>query len=412
MDKKSFRPRLLNFLTLSFFCLLLGAPASGQPAATAGKSLADLFQDFKDGKKLACGKRAETLRVGRELVATYRDDHFNLAVVDWVKKQLATLEAEEKRCLDEEALKAREYSLPSLYDKFRLALKAPCGERGEAVDFGKMLINLHGADEKNQEIIRMVDRRLPVIAEQDRVCLRNARFDAGYKNKKWSELFTVGRQIVTEESNKPLVLDVMLTLAMVGYELTANEKNETYDTDTVYYAKRAIDLIESGISTQSCWGVFDCHKTKDKALGWLNYTIGYISYFRFRENKKAIPYFYKATQYNMEFKYDAFMYQAVAIHYFENQAIIVSGLVVSDFLNRANGLTNDLVGFTKTESRDAAKDNEIATLYKNLINLYRLRYNLAPDENVNSLADYIQKLISRPLLDPAANVKRKPAAVR
>src|SRR5262249_23639679 len=137
------------------------------------------------------------------------------------------------------------------------------------------------------------------------------------------------------------------------------------------------------------------------------YTIGYISYFRFKEDKKAFPYFYKATQYNSEFKNDAFIYQAAAIHYFDQEAVMVSSLTINDFITKAVNSPFQLADSTNNRAEKAA-NIELSNLYKNLVNLYNLRYNLEPNENVTGLADYIQKLIERPLIDPSARIRRKP----
>ena len=108
----------------------------------------------------------------------------------------------------------------------------------------------------------------------------------------------------------------------------------------------------------------------------------------------------------MEFKYDAFVYQAVAIYYFDQSAVTASSLTINDFITKANN--PNLAGETSNFTETSAKNNEIAMLFKQLVNLYNLRYNLEDNENVNDLADYIQKIINRPLIDPSAKIYRKP----
>ena len=401
MNKKSFRPRFISILTLFVLCFLLFATAQAQQTKNSEEVLSDLFENFKTARKLPCGQRDEAIRIGQEIIKKYSNEEFNKPVINFVKKHVGIIEAEDKACKEENSLAAR-------YEKYKTAKKSPCGERSKAILIGKQIIELYGDDADNQPVIEFIRKDIPKIEEADRICERNARYDSSYKAKKWGSFFAVSKEIIAEEGDSRLALDVMLTLVAVGFDIAAFEKTNAYNSDTVFYAKRAIELIEAGVRTQSRWGTFEPYETKSKALGWLNYTIGYISYFRFKENKKAIPYFYRAAQYDMEFKYDAFIYQAVAIYYFDKEAVLASSLAVNEFITKANAAANnpfdDGFGYT---AKETAKQNEIAALYKNLVNLYNMRYNLEPGENVTGFADYIQKIINRPLIDPSAKIYRK-----
>jgi hypothetical protein len=462
MDKKSFRPRFLHFPALLVFCLLLIAPLQAQLTAGSEKSPADLLAAFKKAKQMPCGQRDEALRIGKDIILRFLNDRANADLVESLIEQYKIIEEQETRCksgsaedslegllevyklarkapcgqrdealrlgrrmiqnygadeqikaiiepikkdvsvIEEEEKKCKsEISLDTLLADYKIARKLPCGERTNAIKIGKRIIEFYSDDELNTEVISYVVKDVAAIEENDRICRRNARYNQSYKIKNWRGFFAVSKEIFAEEGDNPLALDVMLTLVSVGYTLTAYGGENFYNGDTISYAKKAIDLIESGVTTQSRWGVFEPFETREKALAWLNYTIGYISYFRLKEGKKAIPYFYKATQYKGEFKYDAFVYQAVAIHYFEKETVTASSLTINDFITRAVNLGQvDETGYAPEET---AKNNEIAMLYKQLVNLYNLRYNLEPNENVTSLTDYIQKLINRPLINTAAS---------
>lgn len=468
MNRKSFRPFLIGITAFFALCLFFSPKIFAQTQKETEKSWIDLIETFNRTRNLSCGQRAEAIRVGREIVQSYAKQTADYPFVNFVIKQIPYLEIEEERCKNnlpetnlaadwekfktatkapcgqrEQAVRLanyilvkhekdeinreildylkkqtpkieaddkvcrKEYSLENLLALFRTHLKAGCGKRVDALRTGKKILELHGADEANQEVILLVEKEIPKIEGQDYICQRNERYNEAYRLKNWRLFLAFSKQIIAEEGNTPLALDVMLTFAAVGQRLTAYEGENLYNADTVFYAKKALDLIESGTETQARWGIFEPFKSKENALGWLNYITGYISYFRLNEDKKAIPYFYEATRHRAEFKYDAFIYHAVAIHYFDRQASSISNLTINDFVFRANTLVNPIGELTGNSFGDASSENEIIALYKNLVNLYNLRYNLAANENPLDLANYIQILINKPLIDPSAGVKKR-----
>ncbi len=367
------------------------------------EKLLELYEAFKTARKQPCGQRDEALSLGKEIVEKFSGDTLNNQVVVYVNEQTSKIKEDDEICKDAT-------SLVKLFEEYKIARKQPCGERVNAIQTGKYIIEPHGSDVENQSVIGYVEKDVKKIENDDRVCKRNALYNQYYKDKYWRGFFAVSKEIITEEGDTPLALDVMLTFVAVGYRRTAYERDDFYNSDTLSYAKKAIELIESGIRTKTRWGVFEPFGEKEKALAWLNYTIGYISYFRLKENKKAIPYFYKATQYKSEFKYDAFVYHALAIHYFEKEAVSPSSLTINDFIMKANnvGLTDDALASTD----ETAKNNEIAMLYQQLVNLYNLRYALEPNENVTGLTEYILKLINRPLINTAVNNEKASAPAK
>lgn len=392
MNKKSFHPRLINILTIFVFCLLLNAPIHAQQNNNSGKSLADLFEDFKTAGKAACGERDDAIRAGKEIVERFSQDELNQEVIEYVKKHLPVYEEEDKEC-------KKQYSLETLFDKFKTAQKSACGQRNLAIAIGKKILFLHSNDELNQDVIKYVKLKVPIFEKEDRICIRNADYDNSYKTKNWRWFFIISKEIIEEEKDKPLALDVMLTLVSVGYNRAAVDDDDTYNDDTIDYAKKAIELIESGMTTQMRWGVYEPFKSREDALKWSNYIIGYLYYYRLKEKKKALAYFYKLTQYNPEYLFGSAIYQAAAIYYFNREPGMASSLAINKFVTTAMGYTVQPVGEENNSADESAKIDEMVGLYKKLVDLYKMRFNLEPGENVNSLEDYIQKLINRPLPD-------------
>ncbi len=360
----------------------------------SNKSLLQLYEEFKTASTEACGEREQALRLGKEVIDRFSADQLNKIAIDYVKKQFSIIEAEEKVCREANSLEA-------LFEDYKILRKAPCGDRSKAVSVGEQILTLHSEDPDNPEVITYVVNDVPKIKNDDRICQRSDRYNQAYKSADWLRFFAISKEIIEEEGDSPLALDVMLTLVRVGYTLTAYRRNDSYTAETFNFAKKALELIDSGVRTGTRWGVFEPFGTKDKAQAWLNYIAGYVSYFRLKENTKAIPFFYRATQYDSEFKFNAFVYQAVAIHYFEKEAVTPSSLTINDFIVKATSLGEiDDPGFTEEE---AAKNRESGMLYRQLVNLYNMRYNLAPNENATDLTDYILKLINRPLIDTASS---------
>ena len=82
--------------------------------------------------------------------------------------------------------------------------------------------------------------------------------DFVYVKKDYAKAFEIGKQVLAEE---PENLKVLIDLAYAGYA----SKNPAYTADTLTYAKKAIQLIESGKAPDS-WSPY---VSKDEALSYL-----------------------------------------------------------------------------------------------------------------------------------------------
>ena len=71
----------------------------------------------------------------------------------------------------------------------------------------------------------------------------------------------------------------------------AVKQNDTFNNKTIDYAKSAIKKIESG-ETSKKYGLegYD-YNTKDNAIGWMNYTIGYIEFYRQKKEDERFELF-------------------------------------------------------------------------------------------------------------------------
>src|SRR6267142_1025253 len=116
---------------------------------------------------------------------------------------------------------------------------------------------------------------------------RQTRLTLALTAKKYPDVISIGKDILNDEPDN---LTVLLALPYAGYATNAA------DTDTINWAKKSIQLIESGKAPDK-WYPFE---SKDDALGWLNYIIA----TRMAKNSPAesIPYFIKAASYESTIK--------------------------------------------------------------------------------------------------------------
>ncbi len=125
-----------------------------------------------------------------------------------------------------------------------------------------------------------------------------------YQEKKYAEAYALGKEILVDE---PENLRVMIDLGYGGY-LATLAKNESFNVDSINFAKKAIQLIEAGKAPEN-WAPF---KSKDETLAYLYYTIGYLNRTKPSE---ALTYFIKAAQFESELRKDPVFYYLIAVGY-------------------------------------------------------------------------------------------------
>jgi len=119
---------------------------------------------------------------------------------------------------------------------------------------------------------------------------RKTRLEQAMIDKKYAEAIPIGKDILNDE---PENVRVVLDLLFAGYA----SGNASFDADTVGYAKRTIQLLESGKAPDK-WAHFS---SKDDALAWSNYIIAVKAAAR-NSPAEAIPYFLKAASYESSIK--------------------------------------------------------------------------------------------------------------
>jgi hypothetical protein len=124
-----------------------------------------------------------------------------------------------------------------------------------------------------------------------------------YDKRDYPKAFELGRQILAEDPNN---VKVLMDLAYAG---AANAKVDTYSAESLGYAKKAIQLIESGTAPE----VWVPYANKEDALGYLNNAVGVLTLQK--NPAEALPYLLKAAQLEGKLKKQPFVYGLIGDAY-------------------------------------------------------------------------------------------------
>ncbi len=184
-----------------------------------------------------------------------------------------------------------------LLEKFRKNSTGDMNAQKNAAEAGKEYLAKYPSD-KDPAIKEITDWIAVYESELKGVDVLNKV----YRDKKYFEAFTPGKQFLTSEPNN---IKVLTALGYAGLFNAASGKDET-SADATTYAKKAIQLIEEG-KEPTDWKPF---KSKDETLGWLNYSLGLMNA---RSNgAEAIVYLTKAAGYDGAPKTDPTVYYYLA----------------------------------------------------------------------------------------------------
>jgi len=317
---------------------------------------------------------------------------------------------------------AQEEDLATMYARFRTEIKAKCGERSAALATGKTIIEKFAADPLNGDVIKYVRDKVAAIEKEDPACRRSDAYNKAFETKNWANFFTAGKEVISAEGpNSPLALDVMLDLVSVGYDRAALDKVDTYNADTMTFAKTALERLNAGTaSSTKKYGAWLPFETKEAAQSWMNYIIGWQMYNKLNQQKEALTYFYKASQIGTAKKNDTTIYTNIGKFYFDEAVRLDTEY--RDKRKANNNEDNDetkallaLARGTADRASDAfgraykiaSQDPKLATLKTNiaktLSDLYKFRFNLA-DAKQADIDKYVNDLVAKPMPDPAVAV--------
>jgi len=312
-------------------------------------------------------------------------------------------------------------------------------ERKAAVEAGKEYMSKYGACKDDTAQIDYFKKAIPDLekgikdAEKAATDAAGAAakdklfksFDTAVRGNKTDEVFSTGKEVLAQETNSPIGLDVTLVLASVGFDQASlKTPNNTFNNDAVNYAKAAIQKLEAGKTSENFGAYQYQYKNKEfadgknNALGWMNYTVGYIMYNRQNQKKEALPYLYKSTQLNSATKNFPESYRQIGAWYLDDAIRIDTERTEKQKVagNKDTEETLALLGTQKgladraidayaraykiaSASPQTAKEYKDA-LYTKLKELYAFRY----DGKTDGIDAFVAGVMSKPMPDPTTTV--------
>ena len=315
----------------------------------------------------------------------------------------------------------------ALYKKYTDNFDKPEIEKKKiAIEAGKQYIEKYGANAEDKDQVDYLKTAVPQLeevvkkVEGDKVKNdRLKRFDAAVRGKNTADSFTVGKEVLANEpADSTIPLDVEIVLASLGFD-QAVTKVDTYNNDAVNYAKSVIQKLEAG-KTSKNFGAFQYeYKNKDNALGWMNYTIGYITYYRQDKKNESLPFLYKATQLNSDTKKFSDIYRIIGLWYLE-EALRIDKDRLAKIAAAENKDTDETLallalqkGYADRSIDGYARAYSIASatgstatkeykdgLYSKLQDLYKFRY----DNKIEGIDAYVSTVMNKPMPNPATPV--------
>src|SRR5438552_5083836 len=244
------------------------------------------------------------------------------------------------------------------------------------------------------------------VTKYEKASRKDQVYDLVYNKKDYAKAFEMGKQIIAEEQDN---LRVLIDLSNAGY---ASRKVETYNADTLAYAQKAIQLIESGKTLEN-WTPYT---SKDEALGYLYYTVGLLSAEKYPA--EGLTSVIKAAQFDGGIKKLASTYAFIAGAYEAGQYAKLSADYKTKFegkdespesklaLENINQVVDRMVDAYARAVALAGNDPQKAVWMESLTTWYKFRHN----QSDAGLTEMIASVMSKPLPPEPTPITTLPAA--
>ena len=235
--------------------------------------------------------------------------------------------------------------------------------------------------------------------------------DLFVNQRKYAEALTLAKEILADE---PDYLPAVIDLGYGGYVVAVTTKNESGNPDAINYTHKAIQAIESGKAPEN-WLPF---KSKDDALGYLYYSLGYME--RTSNPTNALSNSIKAAQFEGDMKKSAQTYVFIAAAY-ENEYAKQSAdyevkykgkdetpdskLAVANINQLVDRIIDALARAVAAAGTDAPAQASKAKWLERLTELYKFRNG--SDAGLNEM---IASVMSKPLPPVPTPITTLPAA--
>jgi tetratricopeptide (TPR) repeat protein len=224
-----------------------------------------------------------------------------------------------------------------------------------------------------------------------------------YGEKNYAAGYGLAKQVLTDD---PDDVKTLIALGYGGYLATTNAKNETFNADSVRYAQRALQLLDSG-KTPDAWEPF---KNREDAIASLNYAIGFIDLKPRPE--EAIGRFLKvisidsdlrktpSTYYLLAVAYEQGPYKRLSADYtrrFANQPETPESKAAIETLNKVmDRIVDAYARAVALAGNDPQHQASKAEWTKRLTDLYKFRH----ENSDTGLSQFIAGVLATPLPQP------------
>lgn len=238
---------------------------------------------------------------------------------------------------------------------------------------------------------------------------------AAEKAKFGSDVFSGCQQFASQAPNTAYAYLVPVDYGFIL--ATSNPPINTYNEQTIALAKQAIQKMESNQFTDVKWSDYQ-FKSKDDALGWMNYIIGFITFYNMNGREAdAVPYFYKSLQYDSDVKKKFQPYYGLGFNYRtqynkavqEFQTKSAGATEMTDELKRDLGMQKALAdraidAFARALAVAKADPKTpkavVDARQKDLEQMFKIRNN----QQTTGMDTFVAGVMSKPLPDPNAPV--------
>jgi len=231
-----------------------------------------------------------------------------------------------------------------------------------------------------------------------------------YDKKDYAKAFELGKQVLADEPDN---VKVLMDLAYAGY-LAFNSKVDTFNADSLVYAKKAIQLIQAG-TVPDKW---DPYATKDEALGYLNNTIGVLTVAK--SPAEALPYLLRAAQFEGKLKKQPITYGYIGDAYqtgpydklsaaykvfLDKDETPESKLALENINQVVDRMIDAYARAVALSGSDPAYQSRKAAWMETLTTWYKFRH-----QSDAGLTDFITSVVSKPLPPEPTPLTTLPAA--
>ncbi len=230
---------------------------------------------------------------------------------------------------------------------------------------------------------------------------RENAFYASVDDGKFADAFAFGKEILGEH---PDDIAVMLNLAHAGYKALGANRDKTYADDTIAFAKKAAQALESGSPAKS----YAPFKDKDDATAWMYYIPGFVLIDK--DTKESAIYIYKATTFNSTIKDSSLPYYLISAYYEDVYAKVstdlktrVAAKTISDAeLKTANERVNKSIemmmdAYARAYTKGETEKNPNAAQWKErLVQIYKFT-----NKTEEGLKEFVKFAILTPMPDPS-----------